>query len=136
MGQSAVPPIPVERILEDVLDLSILWDTIPEEPGQSILAGLDPNNKTVVFNELRLALIEETPGLYNTVLGPRIGALGSPRGSDASGPDPAARSLAGNSIACFGDPAPARTLEKGRPTNSWGFLAHACLFAAGNHSRH
>ena len=39
----------MERILEDVLDLSILWDTIPEEPGQSILAGLDPNNKTVVF---------------------------------------------------------------------------------------
>jgi hypothetical protein len=63
----------VERILEDVLDLSILWDTIPEEPGQSILAGLDPNNKTVVFNESRLALIEETPGLYNTVLGHEAG---------------------------------------------------------------
>ena len=67
------PPIPVERILEDVLDLGILWDTIPEEPGQSILAGLDPNNKTVVFNESRLALIEETPGLYNTVLGHEAG---------------------------------------------------------------
>ena len=67
------PPIPVERILEDVLDLGILWDTIPEEPGQSILAGLDPNNRTVVFNESRLALIEETPGLYNTVLGHEAG---------------------------------------------------------------
>ena len=67
------PPIPVECILEDVLDLGILWDTIPEEPGQSILAGLDPNNKTVVFNESRLALIEETPGLYNTVLGHEAG---------------------------------------------------------------
>ena len=71
--QISSPPIPVDRILEDVLDLSILWDTIPEEPGQSILAGLDPNNKTVVFNELRLALIEETPGLYNTVLGHESG---------------------------------------------------------------
>ena len=36
-GPISGPPIPVERILEDVLDLSILWDTILEEPGQSIL---------------------------------------------------------------------------------------------------
>ena len=36
------PPIPVERILEDVLDLGILWDTIPEEPGQSILGRSRP----------------------------------------------------------------------------------------------
>ena len=71
-GPISSPPIPVERILEDVLDLGILWDTIPEEPGQSILAGLDPNNRTVVF-ESRLALIEETPGLYNTVLGHEAG---------------------------------------------------------------
>ena len=67
------PPVPVERILEDVLDLSILWDAIPEKPSQSILAGLDPNNRTVVFNEVRLALIEETPGLYNTVLAHEAG---------------------------------------------------------------
>ena len=72
-GPISSPPIPVERILEDILDLSILWDTIPEKPGQSILAGLDPNDKTVVFNESRLALIEETPGLYNTVLGHEAG---------------------------------------------------------------
>ena len=57
---------------------------------QSILAGLDPNNKTVVFNESRLALIEETPGLYNTVLGHEAGHWEAPRGSGASGPDPAA----------------------------------------------
>ncbi len=72
-GPIARPPVPVESILEDILDLSILWDTVPEEPGQSILAGLDPNNRTVVFNETRLALIEETPGLYNTVLAHEAG---------------------------------------------------------------
>ncbi len=72
-GPIARPPVPVESILEDVLDLSILWDTVPEEPGQSILAGLDPNNRTVVFNETRLTLIEETPGLYNTVLAHEAG---------------------------------------------------------------
>ena len=67
------PPVPVESILEDILDLSILWDAVPEKPGQSILAGLDPNNRTVVFNETRLALIEETPGLYYTVLAHEAG---------------------------------------------------------------
>ena len=72
-GPIACPPVPVESILEDVLDLSILWDTVPEKPGQSILAGLDPNNRTVVFNETRLTLIEETPGLYNTVLAHEAG---------------------------------------------------------------
>lgn len=72
-GPIACPPVPVESILEDVLDLSILWDTVPEKPGRSILAGLDPNNRTVVFNETRLTLIEETPGLYNTVLAHEAG---------------------------------------------------------------
>ena len=72
-GPIDYPPVPVESILEDVLDLSILWDTVPEKPSQSILAGLDPNNRTVVFNETRLALIDETPGLYNTVLAHEAG---------------------------------------------------------------
>lgn len=72
-GPIPCPPVPVESILEDVLDLNILWDTVPDKPGQSILAGLDPNNRTVVFNETRLALIEETPGLYNTVLAHEAG---------------------------------------------------------------
>lgn len=72
-GPIACPPVPIESILEDVLDLSILWDTVPEKPGQSVLAGLDPNNRTVVFNETRLTLIEETPGLYNTVLAHEAG---------------------------------------------------------------
>ena len=72
-GAIDCPPVPVESLLEDILDLSILWDTVPEKPGQSILAGLDPNNRTVVFNETRLALIDETPGLYNTVLAHEAG---------------------------------------------------------------
>ena len=67
-GTVTSPPVPVERILEDVLDFRILWDPIPEPPGQSILAALEPGSKTVVFNEPRRALIDETQGLYNTVL--------------------------------------------------------------------
>lgn len=67
------PPVPVERILEDVLDLRILWDDIAEPPSQSILAALDPGSKTVVFNESRRTLITDTPGLYYTVLAHEAG---------------------------------------------------------------
>ena len=67
------PPVPVERIVEDVLDLNILWDEIPETQGQSILAALEPHSRMVVFNESRKGLLEETQGLYNTVLAHEAG---------------------------------------------------------------
>ena len=72
-GAVSIPPVPVERILEDVLDLSILWDDISEPPSQSILAALDPSSKTVVFNETRRTLITDTPGLYYTVMAHEAG---------------------------------------------------------------
>ena len=72
-GSVSSPPVPVERILEDVLDLNILWDDIPEPPRQSILAELDSSSKTVTLNESRRALITETPGLYYTILAHEAG---------------------------------------------------------------
>ncbi len=72
-GAVSRPPVPVERILEDVLDLNILWDKVSERPGQSILAELDSSLKTVVFNESRRTLIAETPGLYHTILAHEAG---------------------------------------------------------------
>ena len=67
------PPVPIERIIEDMLDLNILWDPITESKGQSILAGLEPFTKTIVFNDVRSAVTMETPGLYNTVLAHEAG---------------------------------------------------------------
>ena len=72
-GAVSSPPVPVERILEDVLDLNILWDKVSESPGQTILAELDSGLKTVVFNETRRTLITETPGLYHTILAHEAG---------------------------------------------------------------
>ena len=72
-GAVSRPPVPVERILEDVLDLNILWDKVSEPPGQSILAALESSLKTVVFNESRRILITETPGLYHTILAHEAG---------------------------------------------------------------
>ncbi|TAK28839.1 MAG: ImmA/IrrE family metallo-endopeptidase [Chloroflexota bacterium] len=66
-------PVPAERIAEDVIDLSILWEVIPEPPGQTILAGLASKDRLVVFNETRRPLFDDTPFLYNTVLAHEVG---------------------------------------------------------------
>lgn len=72
-NQSLAPPIPVERLAEGILDLQILWDVVPEKGNETILAGLAPRQKTVIFNENRQTVIDETPGLYRTVLAHEIG---------------------------------------------------------------
>ena len=71
--RSAIPPIPVEYIAEHFFDLSILWQTIPEPPGRTILAKLIPEDRCIVFNEARSDLYSKTPYLYNTVLAHEIG---------------------------------------------------------------
>ena len=52
-GALAAPPVPVEQIVENVLDLGILWEPIDEGPDEHILADLLPESRTVVFNERR-----------------------------------------------------------------------------------
>jgi len=71
--QTLVTPIPVEHLAENILDMQILWDVIPEQVNETILAGLAPNQKTVIFNENRQAVLNGTPGLYRTVLAHEIG---------------------------------------------------------------
>ena len=67
------PPVPAEDIADGLLDLRILWDALPEAAGTTTLAGLDPDERMIKFNESRRNIIEETPGLYNTVLGHEVG---------------------------------------------------------------
>lgn len=67
------PPVPVERIAENVLDLILEWSVIPESSGNIIFAGLDPMQKKVVFNERRKSEYDRSGGLYNTVLAHEIG---------------------------------------------------------------
>jgi len=71
--QALTPPIPVERLAEDVLDFQLLWNNIAEKENETILAGLIPRKRMVVFNEKRLTVFDGTPGLYRTVLGHEIG---------------------------------------------------------------
>ena len=67
------PPVPVEYIADGLLELGILWDSVSEAAGTSTLAGLEPHERMIKFNESRRQIFEETPGLYNTVLGHEIG---------------------------------------------------------------
>ena len=67
------PPVPVEDIADGLLELRILWDSVTEAAGTSTLAGLEPHERMIKFNEARRQVFEETPGLYNTVLGHEVG---------------------------------------------------------------
>jgi hypothetical protein len=66
-------PIPIEEIIDQVLDLSILWDEIKEQPGELILAGLKRQSRMIVVNEKHLALFEDKPGLLRSTQGHEAG---------------------------------------------------------------
>ena len=67
------PPVPVEDIADVLLELGILWGPVSEAAGTTTLAGLEPSECMIKFNESRRQVFEETPGLYNTVLGHEVG---------------------------------------------------------------
>ncbi len=72
-GAALVAPVLVDRLVEDLLDLQILWDKLPEKENSTILAGLAPKKRLVVFNEAHVTLFDKTPGLYRTVLAHEVG---------------------------------------------------------------
>ena len=43
-------PVPIEMIIERTYGLEILWDDIPEEPGEIILGALSPRDRQIVLN--------------------------------------------------------------------------------------
>ena len=59
-------PVPAEQVIEQVLDLSFLWDRIEEPPGEMILGGLDRKARTIVLNETHLDLFQQKPGLLRS----------------------------------------------------------------------
>ena len=72
-GTPVTLPVPIERIAENICDLGILWDVIPEPEGHIIFAELRPAERLVIFNERRRVLLDDTPFLYNTVLAHEVG---------------------------------------------------------------
>lgn len=67
------PPIPIELIIENLFDLVIVWEEIEERGSECILGALRPQTRTVVINESRKYLYEDTPGLLHTTMGHELG---------------------------------------------------------------
>jgi Zn-dependent peptidase ImmA (M78 family) len=67
------PPIPVELLIEHVLETRIEWRAA-ESPDAEIVAGwTDPDESVIYLNEVKKPLFESTPGLERYTLGHEAG---------------------------------------------------------------
>ena len=62
------PPVPVERIIEYVFEIPVIWDTIPEHAGMPVLAKLEVNKQrdeeiVIVMNENKQLFFEQYKGV-------------------------------------------------------------------------
>lgn len=56
------PPVPVEFVVEHILDLHLRWEVIDEDPEESIFACLRPETGEIVLNEAHRNRFSEQPG--------------------------------------------------------------------------
>jgi hypothetical protein len=61
-GRILNPPVPVDRIIEYYLDLSILWDVIEDTDEEKILGCLEASEKRIILNERHMTHFEEYIG--------------------------------------------------------------------------
>src|SRR2546429_9300367 len=57
------PPVPVEHVVEHLLNLTISWEVVTEQDGEQILACLRPETMEVVLNEVHRKRFETAQGL-------------------------------------------------------------------------
>lgn len=72
-GVTVQLPVPIEKIVEQVLGLDFEWDEIEEQPGEQILGGLVAAERKIILNEKHLALFKEKPGLERSTIGHEAG---------------------------------------------------------------
>lgn len=73
VGKSVNFPIPIEKIVEQVLGLIFDWDVIEEQPGEQILGGLVVEERKILLNEKHVSLFEAKPGLERSTIGHEAG---------------------------------------------------------------
>src|ERR1019366_1661605 len=73
VGVTVQLPVPIEKIVEQVLGLNLDWDEIEEQPGEQILGGLIAVERKIVLNEKHLPLFEAKPGLERSTIGHEAG---------------------------------------------------------------
>lgn len=72
-GVAVTLPVPIEKIVEQVLGLDFDWDVIEELPGEQILGGLDAVNRKILLNEKHADLFKRNPGLLRSTIGHEAG---------------------------------------------------------------
>lgn len=55
-------PVPIEMIIEQTYELTIIWDEIDEPPNTKILGQLVPSRREIVLNERHHAMFERWVG--------------------------------------------------------------------------
>jgi hypothetical protein len=73
LGRPLSPPIPIDLIAEQVLELDFLWEPIDELPGEKIFGGLIAKKRLIILNENRKELLGEKPGLERSTKGHEMG---------------------------------------------------------------
>jgi hypothetical protein len=73
VGVTVQLPVPIEKIVEQVLGLNLDWDDIEEQSGEQILGGLIAVERKIVLNEKHLPLFEAKPGLERSTIGHEAG---------------------------------------------------------------
>jgi hypothetical protein len=72
-GWNPKPPVPTERIIEEYLDLNILWCKIPDDQDRPILACIDPQSKQIRMNESYRGYFDEYSGTETFTYAHEIG---------------------------------------------------------------
>ena len=61
-GQALSLPVPIEMIVEQTYELTVIYDNIDEPDDAMILGALDPSSRTIVMNEAHQDLFEDVIG--------------------------------------------------------------------------
>jgi hypothetical protein len=56
------PPVPVEHVIEHLLELSISYEDIEEHPEEEVLGSFRPETREIVLNARHIALFRDIPG--------------------------------------------------------------------------
>ena len=73
LGGAVSLPVPIDKVVEQVLGLNFDWDEIEEGPGEQILGGLHVASRTIYLNSKQLPMFEANPGLERSTIGHEAG---------------------------------------------------------------
>jgi hypothetical protein len=72
-GPLTAPPVPLERMIDEIYDLRILWAPFDSPTFLQPLAGLQPSARRIVINERRRDWFDKYPGALNFTLAHELG---------------------------------------------------------------